>query len=73
MGEQVKQVKQAILLTWVQKAHYLVGMVRPARDGTGEMARWNLSRELRTVEVRRLSSAPVKNKRKISNFVYHHV
>jgi len=42
---------QAELLTWVLKAHYLVGMVRPERDGTGEMAGRDLSRELRTVEV----------------------
>lgn len=43
--------KQSDLLTWVPKAHYLVGMVRPVRDGTGEMAGRDLSRDLRTVEV----------------------
>lgn len=43
--------KQSDLLTWVPKGHYLVGMVRPVRDGTGEMAGRDLSRDLRTVEV----------------------
>ena len=49
-AEQSKQ-NQSDLLTWVPKAYYLVVMVRPGRDGMGEMAGHYLSRELRTVEV----------------------
>jgi len=54
-GDRVPAVEGQICLvrwvSWVPKAHYLVGMVRPVRDGTGEMAGRGLSRELRTVEV----------------------
>lgn len=54
-GDPVLAVEGQVCLvrwvSWVPKAHSLVWMARPARDGTGEMAGRYLSRELRTVEV----------------------
>ena len=53
------KTRNLILLTWVQRAHYLVGMVRPGRDGTAGMEDQDLN-ELRMVEVREVVWWPCK-------------